>query len=72
LPSCCSFHLPLFLAGLGQLNRGTISGTVTDASGRLTGIVTDGDLRRHLSPTTNLLTLTADDVMTRRRDFELL
>ncbi len=39
---------------------------VADEDGRLVGIVTDGDLRRHLSPTTNLLSLTADRVMTRR------
>jgi arabinose-5-phosphate isomerase len=38
---------------------------VVDDGGRLSGVVTDGDLRRHLSKTTNLLALTADDVMTR-------
>ena len=37
---------------------------VVDDGGRLSGIVTDGDLRRHLSKTTNLLALTAHDVMT--------
>lgn len=35
---------------------------VTDASGRLAGIVTDGDLRRHME---GLLTHTAGEVMTR-------
>jgi arabinose-5-phosphate isomerase len=35
---------------------------VTDATGRLTGIITDGDLRRHLS---GLLDLRASEVMTR-------
>lgn len=35
---------------------------VTDAAGALAGIVTDGDLRRHMSA--NLLDLTAADVMT--------
>ncbi len=35
---------------------------VTDASGRLTGIVTDGDLRRHMA---GLLSHTAAEVMTR-------
>ena len=35
---------------------------VTDATGALTGIVTDGDLRRHMD---GLLTLTAGQVMTR-------
>jgi arabinose-5-phosphate isomerase len=39
---------------------------VADERRRLVGIVTDGDLRRHLSPTANLLSLTASDVMTRR------
>jgi arabinose-5-phosphate isomerase len=39
---------------------------VADERRRLVGIVTDGDLRRHLSPTANLLALTAEDVMTRR------
>ncbi len=34
--------------------------------GRLAGLVTDGDLRRHLSPSGNLLALTAADVMTPR------
>ena len=36
---------------------------VTDGEGRLAGIVTDGDLRRHLS--TDLLGETVDDIMTR-------
>ncbi|NCU19313.1 CBS domain-containing protein, partial [Candidatus Falkowbacteria bacterium] len=35
---------------------------VTDAAGRLAGIVTDGDLRRHME---GLLTHTAAEVMTR-------
>jgi arabinose-5-phosphate isomerase len=35
---------------------------VTDAQGLLTGIITDGDLRRHMD---GLLSLTADAVMTR-------
>jgi arabinose-5-phosphate isomerase len=35
---------------------------VTDAAGRLTGIVTDGDLRRHLE---GLLDRTAGEVMTK-------
>ncbi len=39
---------------------------VADDRGRLIGIVTDGDLRRHLSPTANLLSLKVDEVMTRR------
>jgi arabinose-5-phosphate isomerase len=39
---------------------------VIDAAGRLVGVVTDGDLRRHLDPTTNLLALNAQAVMTRK------
>jgi arabinose-5-phosphate isomerase len=38
---------------------------VTDAAGRLAGIVTDGDLRRHMVTRPNLLTSRAVDVMTR-------
>jgi arabinose-5-phosphate isomerase len=37
---------------------------VVDAGGRLVGIITDGDLRRHMSGSTNLLERRADDVMT--------
>jgi arabinose-5-phosphate isomerase len=36
---------------------------ITDAGGRLVGIITDGDLRRHLGP--KLLSRLVDDVMTR-------
>src|SRR6266513_255092 len=36
---------------------------ITDARGRIIGIVTDGDLRRHMRP--DLMTATVDDVMTR-------
>jgi arabinose-5-phosphate isomerase len=36
---------------------------VVDAAGRLAGIVTDGDLRRHMAKTPNLLGRTAADVM---------
>lgn len=39
---------------------------VTDAAGRLAGIVTDGDLRRHMTPESNLLARRAADVMTTR------
>jgi len=35
---------------------------VTDAAGKLAGIITDGDLRRHMQP--DLLQLTVDAVMT--------
>jgi arabinose-5-phosphate isomerase len=37
---------------------------VVDADGRLLGVVTDGDLRRHMRPGTNLLDRKAADVMT--------
>ncbi len=38
---------------------------VTDDAGRLVGVFTDGDLRRLMSRTADVLTLTAGDVMTR-------
>ena len=38
---------------------------VTDAAGRLVGLITDGDLRRHLTDTPNIVDGTAADVMTR-------
>ena len=40
---------------------------VVDTEGRLIGIVTDGDLRRHIAG--NLLSLKASDVMTRTPKF---
>jgi arabinose-5-phosphate isomerase len=39
---------------------------VIDATGRLEGVVTDGDLRRHMTPGSNLLERRAGDVMTKR------
>jgi arabinose-5-phosphate isomerase len=39
---------------------------VVDADGQLVGIVTDGDLRRHMTPGSNLLDRRAGDIMTRR------
>ncbi len=38
---------------------------VTDEAGRLVGIITDGDLRRHMADTPNMLAQRAADVMTR-------
>jgi arabinose-5-phosphate isomerase len=38
---------------------------VVDAGGRLLGVVTDGDLRRHMTPGTDLLARKAVEVMTR-------
>ena len=40
--------------------------SVVDARGRLSGIFTDGDLRRHLESTSNLLARSVRDVMIRR------
>ena len=37
---------------------------VTDASGRLVGVFTDGDLRRLMSRSANVLALTAGEAMT--------
>jgi len=37
---------------------------VVDANGRLAGVVTDGDLRRHMTPDSNLLSRRAADIMT--------
>ena len=39
---------------------------VVDDSGRLLGVVTDGDLRRHMHRHANLLAMTAGEVMTRQ------
>lgn len=39
---------------------------VTDEAGRLLGVVTDGDLRRHMTPGSDLLARRATDVMTAR------
>jgi arabinose-5-phosphate isomerase len=39
---------------------------VVDEAGRLLGVVTDGDLRRHMQPGSNLLDQHASDVMTSR------
>lgn len=39
---------------------------VVDAAGTLAGIITDGDLRRHMSSTPDVLSRTAGDVMTAR------
>jgi len=41
-----------------------VIGIVDDTDGHLAGVITDGDLRRHMSA--RLLELTAEDVMTRR------
>ena len=38
---------------------------VVDGNGNLVGIITDGDLRRHLEKHNNLLNLSADDILTK-------
>ena len=48
-----------------EMNRkGKGMTTVVDSEGRLAGIITDGDLRRKMSSTPNVLELTARDAMT--------
>ena len=48
---------------LVMTNKGFGCVGITDAAGRLVGIITDGDLRRHMR--SNLLDARVDDVMTR-------
>jgi len=52
-------HMPDVLIEISQKSFGVAG--VTDDKGRLVGIITDGDLRRHIE---GLMTLTAADVMT--------
>jgi arabinose-5-phosphate isomerase len=52
---------------IAEMSRKNLGMTcVVDEQGRLEGILTDGDLRRHLSRGSNVLTQTAADVMTGR------
>lgn len=53
---------PVSLAILEMTSKGFGCTGVRDASGALAGIITDGDLRRHMA--TDLLSLTAADIMT--------
>jgi arabinose-5-phosphate isomerase len=46
-------------------SKGLGMACVVDGDGALAGIVTDGDLRRHMSATPDLMNRTAEDVMTR-------
>lgn len=55
--------MPMSEALLVMTAKGSGCAVVLDGAGRLAGIVTDGDLRRHMSP--RLLALPADAVMTR-------
>ncbi|RVD64382.1 KpsF/GutQ family sugar-phosphate isomerase, partial [Mesorhizobium sp. M7A.F.Ca.ET.027.03.2.1] len=63
-------RLPLVVAGTGmqdailELSRkGFGCVAITDADGALVGIITDGDIRRHIG--SNLLAMTVDQVMTK-------
>jgi len=49
------------LVNMSQKALGCVG--LTGADGALTGVITDGDLRRHMSP--DLLTKKASDIMTR-------
>lgn len=60
-PPLVSESLPMTETLLEMTRRGFGVVGVTDAAGRLTGIVTDGDLRRHMQ---GLLTHSAGEVMT--------
>jgi arabinose-5-phosphate isomerase len=60
----CVTRETLMPAVIDEMNRKRLGMTcVCDENGRLAGIITDGDLRRHLS-NDRLLTLSAADVMT--------
>ena len=49
-----------------EMNRKGLGMTcVVDGEGRLSGIITDGDLRRHMTPGSNILERSAGEVMTR-------
>jgi arabinose-5-phosphate isomerase len=49
---------------VSEMSRKGLGMTCVADDGRLVGIITDGDLRRHMSASRNLLDLTAADVMT--------
>jgi arabinose-5-phosphate isomerase len=50
-----------------EMNRkGLGMSCVVDEQSRLAGIITDGDLRRRMSDGTNILSLAAGDIMTRK------
>lgn len=59
----CRPDTPMSEALITMTNRSFGCIGVTDEGGRLIGIITDGDLRRHMSP--DLLKLSAAEVMTR-------
>ena len=47
-------------------SKGLGMSCVVDAGGRLAGIITDGDLRRHMAAGTNIRSRIASDIMTKR------
>ena len=47
-------------------SKGLGMSCVVDADGRLAGIITDGDLRRHMAAGTNIRSRIAGDIMTKR------
>jgi arabinose-5-phosphate isomerase len=49
-----------------EMSRKGLGMTCVTAGGRLVGIITDGDLRRRMAASTDVLALTARDVMTTR------
>ncbi len=49
-----------------EMSRKGLGMTCVTSNGRLTGIITDGDLRRRMTTTPNVLDLKASDVMTSR------
>jgi arabinose-5-phosphate isomerase len=51
------------ILAMTRCRSGTVA--VVDDDGRLEGVFTDGDLRRHLSPTRNITELPVESVMTR-------
>lgn len=62
-PPCVGIGTPMTEALVEMSGRGFGVLAVTDAAGDLAGIITDGDLRRHLD---GLLSRTAEEVMTAR------
>jgi len=60
-----SEHSTVMEAMFAITNAHAGAAIVTDAAGRVSGLITDGDIRRHLLDTPNLLSCPAADAMTR-------
>ena len=56
-----SAPMPQVIVTIAEMRFGCVG--LVDGTGRLSGIITDGDLRRHMTP--DLLSLAADAIMTR-------